>query len=189
MYGRVAGPMSEDLRSNANTRKGEVRAQLADRLLDAHHRGALRATIGRGSDFFGPNVLMSHAGERLFGPVLARKRIDVLGDPDKRHTFTFIDDFGAALVVLGEREEALGKAWHVPNAETLTHRAFVERVCKLAGAEPQMRVVPRWLVSIMASSARFFEVKEMQYQFGKTSSWTAPFTRPHGNTTDDAKRR
>jgi nucleoside-diphosphate-sugar epimerase len=166
MYGRVSGPMNEDMMSNPNTRKGVVRAQLADRLLDAHHRGALRATIGRGSDFFGPNVLMSHAGERLFGPALARKRTDVLGDPDKSHTFTFIDDFGTALVVLSEREEALGKAWHVPNAETLTHRAFIERVCALAGTEPQMRVVPNWLVSIMAIfNPMLREVKEMLYQF------------------------
>jgi nucleoside-diphosphate-sugar epimerase len=59
----------------------------------------------------------------------------------------------------------LGKAWHVPNAETLTHRAFVERVYRLAGSEPKLRVVPRALVSIMALfNPMLREVKEMLYQ-------------------------
>ena len=139
LYGKVAGPMNEDLPSNPNSRKGQVRAQLADRLLEAHARGALRAAIGRGSDFFGPNVLLSHAGNRLFPQALAGKPTDALGDPDKLHSFTFIDDFAAALVVLGEREEALGRAWHVPTSEPLSHRAFIERVYRLAGTEPKLR--------------------------------------------------
>jgi nucleoside-diphosphate-sugar epimerase len=166
LYGKVAGPMNEDLPSNPNSRKGQVRAQLADRLLDAHARGALRAAIGRGSDFFGPSVLLSHAGNRLFPQALAGKPTDALGDPDKLHSFTFIDDFAAALVVLGEREEALGHAWHVPTSEPLTHRAFIERVFRLAGTEPKLRVVPKWLVSVLAlTDSTMREVKEMLYQF------------------------
>jgi nucleoside-diphosphate-sugar epimerase len=165
LYGKVTGPMSEDLPSNPNTRKGRVRAQLADRLLEAHHRGALRAAIGRGSDFFGPNVLLSHAGNRLFPQALAGKTTDVLGAPDKLHTFTYIDDFGKALVILGEREEALGKAWHVPNAEALPRRSFIEQVYRLAGHDPALRIVPRWLVSILAAfDPMLREVKETLYQ-------------------------
>ncbi|HTS52604.1 MAG TPA: NAD-dependent epimerase/dehydratase family protein [Burkholderiales bacterium] len=166
LYGKVIGPMKEDLPSNPNTRKGRVRAQLADRLLEAHHRGGLRAAIGRGSDFFGPNVLFSYAGNRLFPQVLSGKTVDALGDPDKRHSFTFIDDFAAALVVLGEREEALGRAWHVPNSEPVTYRAFVERACRLAGTEPKLRVVPRWIVGLLSLvDPTLREVKEMLYQY------------------------
>lgn len=165
LYGKVAGPMREDLPSNPNSRKGQVRAQLADRLLEAHSRGAVRAAIGRGSDFFGPNVLLSHAGNRLFPQALAGKPTDALGDPDKLHSFTFIDDFAAALVMLGERDEALGRAWHVPTAEALTHRAFIERVYRLAGSEPKLRHVPRALVSLLAVvDPTLREVKEMLYQ-------------------------
>lgn len=166
LYGKVTGRMSEELRSNPNSRKGQVRAQLADRLLEAHHRGALRAAIGRGSDFFGPSVLLSHAGNKLFPQALAGKPTDVLGDPDKLHSFTFIDDFAAALVVLGQRDEALGRAWHVPTSEALTHRAFIERVYRLAGTEAKLRAVPRAVVSLLAlADPTLREVKEMLYQF------------------------
>jgi nucleoside-diphosphate-sugar epimerase len=142
-----------------------VRAQLSDRLLEAHHKGALRATIGRGSDFFGPHVLQSHAGARLFPLALAGKPTDVLGNPDKPHTFTYIEDFGEALVVLGERDEALGKAWHVPNPETLTLRDFIERVYRCAGTEPKLRMIPRFVVALMGTfNPTLREVREMLYQ-------------------------
>jgi len=165
LYGKVTGPMREDLPSKPNTRKGRVRAELADRLLNAHARGALRAAIGRGSDFFGPNVLLSHAGSRLFPQALAGKPTDVLGAPDKLHTFTYVEDFGQALVAIGERDEALGKAWHVPSAAAVSHRAFIEHVYRLAGHDPALRVVPRWMVATMAPfDPTLREVKEMLYQ-------------------------
>ena len=52
----------------------------------------------------------------------------MLGDPDVPHTVTYIEDFGRALAgALGERDEALGEVWHVPNAEPVTMR-FVQMV-------------------------------------------------------------
>lgn len=181
LYGRTSGPMKEDLPSSPNTRKGTIRAQLADRLLEAHHKGALRAAIGRGSDFFGPGVLQSHAGDRLFPQALAGKPAAVLGDPDKLHTFTYIADFGKALVTLGERDEALGKAWHVPNSPTLTRRAFIERIYSMAGNAPAMRLVRRWQLSMVAPfNPMLREVKEMLYQLEEdfvvdSSRFTATF--------------
>jgi nucleoside-diphosphate-sugar epimerase len=193
LYGKVTGPMREDLPSNPNSRKGQVRAQLADRLLEAHSKGALRAAIARGSDFFGPNVLLSHAGNRLFPQALAGKTTDVLGDPDRLHSFTFIDDFAAALVVLGEREEALGRAWHVPTAQAITQRAFIERVYRLAGTEPRLRAVPRAVISLLALvDPTLREVKEMLYQLEEDFVIdSTAFTRTFGlapTTLDDAIR-
>jgi nucleoside-diphosphate-sugar epimerase len=192
-YGKLSAPMREDLTSNPNTRKGRVRAELSDRLLEAHHKGALRATIGRASDFFGPAVLQSHAGARLFPQALAGKPTDVLGDPDKLHTFTYIEDFGEALVVLGEREEALGKAWHVPNPETLARREFIERIYRFAGTEPKLRAIPRFVVAAMGIfNPTLREVGEMLYQFEDDFIVdSARFTDTFGTTAtplDDALR-
>jgi hypothetical protein len=84
-------------------------------------RAAQRGDDGAGVRLFGPHVLVSQAGERLFGAAVAGKPASVLGDPDAPHTFTFIDDFASALVTLGAREEALGEVWHVPSAQTLSY--------------------------------------------------------------------
>jgi len=42
------------------------------------------------------------------------KAAEGLGDLDAPHTYSYIDDFGKYLVLLGARDEALGQAWHIP---------------------------------------------------------------------------
>src|SRR5918995_4787813 len=112
MYGPTGGrPLTEDLPYAANTHKGAVRARMSRELLEADASGKVRVAIGRASDFFGPRVLASAAGEQVFGRAVAGKSAQVAGDPDQPHTYTYAPDIGKGLVVLGEREEALDEAW------------------------------------------------------------------------------
>ena len=66
--------MTEEMPPAATTRKGRLRARLAETLLAAHRDGRVRAVIGRGSDYYGPGVRQSAAGERLFPAVLSGAR-------------------------------------------------------------------------------------------------------------------
>ena len=145
-YGRVDGPLTEDLPAAAAGPNGRVRAELANELMAAHRSGTLQATVGRSSDFFGPGVGLSTVGERVFGAVVRRKPAQVLGDPDQLHTYTFIDDFARALVVLGERDEALGEIWHIPSAPTITTRQFIELISEQAGYHVGIQVTPGWII-------------------------------------------
>jgi nucleoside-diphosphate-sugar epimerase len=109
MYGPTGGrPITENLPYAATTRKGKLRARMAEELLAVHAAGTLRIAIGRASDFFGPQAIQSSAGERMFAPALAGKTVQVLGNPDLPHTYTYIADIAKGLVILGEREEASG---------------------------------------------------------------------------------
>ena len=165
MYGPVDGPLTEDLPYAATTRKGRVRAQVAETLLSANKNGAIEATIGRASDFYGPGVTTSKMGEMVFGRILEGKNPRVLGDPDQPHTYTYIDDFGRALVTLGTNAEALGSAWHVPSAETITTREFVERVIAAAGQPVSISTTPSWVVKGMGwFHPMMREVAEMLYE-------------------------
>jgi nucleoside-diphosphate-sugar epimerase len=146
-YGPVSGPLTEGLPYQATGPNGRVRAQLAETLLAAHERGTVRVTIGRASDFFGPHVRVSAMGERVFPAVLSGRPAQVLPDPDTPHTYTFVDDVAAALVTLGDHDTALGQVWHVPSAETLTTRRFVELVFEQAGQPPRLRVAPKFVFS------------------------------------------
>lgn len=166
MYGPVSGSLTEDLPYAATGRKGRTRAQIATTLMIAHESGKVRATIGRASDFYGPRVLNSAVGERVFAAALMGKAADVLGNPDVPHTYTFIGDFAKGLVTLGERNEALGKTWHIPSAKTLTTRQFIELVFKEVGTAPKFRVASRLLVTAMGwFNPTIREVKEMLYEF------------------------
>ena len=165
MYGPVTGPITEDLPYDAQGPKGRTRATMAETLLEAHGAGKVRATIGRGSDFFGPRVTKSHMGERVFWPALNDRAVSMLGKLDVAHTYTFIDDFARGLVTLGERDEALGQAWHIPSAETITTRAFVKLVFDEVGANPGISVARRPIISLLAAfNPMMRELKETLYQ-------------------------
>jgi nucleoside-diphosphate-sugar epimerase len=167
MYGDTGGqPIHEKLPYSAQTRKGQVRARMARELLEAHQAGKLKVAIGRGSDYYGPQALGSVYGERAFSALLKGEPVTVFGDPDARHSFTYIEDFGEALVILGEREAALGEAWHVPNAPAISQRDFYLTAFELAGKEPQIKTMGKWMTrlgGLFIPDAR--EMVEMMYEF------------------------
>jgi nucleoside-diphosphate-sugar epimerase len=164
-YGPVDGPLTEDLPDRATGPNGRVRAQLAQTLLAAHRAGTVEATIGRASDFFGPQVRVSAMGERVFPAVLSGRPAQILPDPDTPHTYTFVDDVAAALVTLGDHDTALGQVWHVPSAETLTTRRFVGLVFEQAGQPPRLRVAPRLVFAALGLvNPTMRAVKERLYQ-------------------------
>jgi nucleoside-diphosphate-sugar epimerase len=167
MYGSTNGrPLTEDLPHSASTRKGSVRAQMAKDLIVAHEAGTVRVAVGRASDYFGPRGLLSAMGERIFYPALAGKKAQVLGDPDQPHTYSYVPDIAKGLAILGDREEADGEVWHLPNAPAVTTRRFIEMVYAAAGTEPGIQVMPRFLVNMVGLfNGDVRELKEMLYEF------------------------
>ena len=146
MYGRADGrPFTEDRAYNPHTRKGRVRAAMARDLMATHNAGRVQATVGRASDFFGPRAgEQSLIGDWVIPPALANKSASVMGNPDMPHTYTFIPDIGENLVRLGERDDALGRVWHLPSPQTRTTRDVVSLVYQSAGTAPRLTVTPAW---------------------------------------------
>ena len=170
MVGDTDGrPLTEDLPYAAATRKGKVRAAMSDAALAAHRAGKVRVALGRGSDFFGPWALGSGFGDRVFYPALAGKAASFGGKLDIPHTVTYIEDFGKALVILGERDEALGQAWHVPNDRPgITQRQFAELVFAETGHPVKASGMGRLMLALgglFIPAAR--ESVEMLYEFEK----------------------
>jgi nucleoside-diphosphate-sugar epimerase len=168
-YGQVAGTLREGLPEAAATVKGRIRAEVAALLLDAHRAGKVRAVIGRGSDFFGPHATeATMLGSRVFARILDGKPARAIGDPDRLHTYTYLDDFGRTLVVLGERAEAAGQVWHVPNAPPQSTRAIVAIIGELAGSPARVSVAPGWMVGLAGLfNPQLRELKEMLYEFDR----------------------
>jgi nucleoside-diphosphate-sugar epimerase len=148
-YGRVSGPLTEDLPYKPVGPNTRTRAEVAEALTKANADGKVRATIGRGSDFFGPHATNSSVGVRVFGRLLRGKPAQVLGNPDAPHTVTFIDDFARALITLGSRDESLGDVWHVPNAGTVPFRQFVELIAEQTGGPAKVQSTPSWMLAMI----------------------------------------
>ncbi len=168
-YGDPNGqPIHEDMPFSPHTRKGKVRAAMAEALMEAHRAGKVRAVAVRASDFYGPAALNSTMGATALIPAVQGKAAAVVGNPNLPHTHTFIGDFAKAMAMLGERPEAEGQAWHVPSGEPLTQAGLVHLFFEAIGRPFKLRSYNRLVLSlagIFIPEAR--ESVEMMYEFEK----------------------
>jgi nucleoside-diphosphate-sugar epimerase len=167
MYGDTQGkPMTETTPHNAHTRKGALRARMTQQLLEAHKAGKVRVTMGRASDFYGAGVRESAMGERALAPIIEGKPAEYMGNPDTRHSQTYMPDVGRALVTLALDDRADGRAWHIPNASAITQRAFLEKAFSQVGHAPKLKALPAWMLTFLSPFVPILrELKEMQYEF------------------------
>ena len=168
MYGAMNGrAFSEDMPHRAHTRKGRVRGEISNAAFAAHNEGRLRVSAARGGNFFGPWGTDSTMGARVFYPLLHGKPAQLIGRTNLPHTHTYVRDFGKALVILGERDEADGQAWHVPNDQPgMTQGELVRMFAEEAGVEPKMSSMGKLMMSIgglFIPEAK--ETVEMMYEF------------------------
>jgi nucleoside-diphosphate-sugar epimerase len=174
-YGPVAGPMTEDLPYVASTRKGRLRAEMSNMLLEAHAAGKLRAAIARAPDFYGPLATTTTIyGDRVFYPAIAGKKVSVMGKLDLPHTFIYIDDFARGMITLGDHEDAMGQVWHLPCAPTLTQRELLTLIFQAAGKTPRLGEAPGAVFKIAGLFVPIMrELSELLYQ------WERPFQFGH----------
>jgi nucleoside-diphosphate-sugar epimerase len=169
MFGDPQGqPIREDSPIQPNTKKGKVRAAMAQEVLEAHKAGKVRAAIGRASDFFGPGYDVF--ADLVIRPALAGKAVNVLGRTDQPHTFSYVADFGKLLATLGTRDEALGQVWFTPSPAAVTQAELV----KLLEAELGRPVKVRAAGAMMARLIGFFN-KDMAETVEMIYEWTGPF--------------
>jgi nucleoside-diphosphate-sugar epimerase len=169
-YGPVDGPITEDLPAQPTTNKGRIRALMAERLLAAHRSGTLQVAIARSSDYYGPGGANSVVGDILFGAAVEGKRARWMGRVDLPHSLNYLQDVARALIILGARPEALGEVWHLPAAEPVTGRGFVELIAAALGGPVKVTATSRLalrLAGLLDPRAR--ETTEMLYQ------WERPF--------------
>jgi nucleoside-diphosphate-sugar epimerase len=164
-------PFNEDTANAPCSKKGALRDRLAGDVLAAHARGDLQATIGRASDYFGPDTPSSVIlYPRNFSQLLKGGTLDLLGNPDERHSYSYTPDVARALAALGMSEVAWGKVWHLPVTWQGTTRGLLEEFANALGHKLKIRHLPRWMVKGLALfSPLMGAMEEMLYQ------WDGPF--------------
>jgi nucleoside-diphosphate-sugar epimerase len=159
-------PMTESSPLAPVSKKGLLRQKMAEEVTAAHVRGDVRTTALRSSDYYGPGVLNSALGERVFGHLVAGKKAQLTGSTNMLHSFAYIEDVGLAATALGTNDVALGQAWIAPHAPARTQGQMVEEACRVLGVEPgfsavsplMMRVAGLFIPAARASV-------EMMYEF------------------------
>jgi nucleoside-diphosphate-sugar epimerase len=177
MVGRPErAPFDEDTPMRPCSKKGEMRARQVEKLFEASARGELQFTSGRAADFFGPESPLSTV---LSPDVLERmasgKSAFAFGDPDLPRSYSYTPDVARGLALLGTREEALGKVWHLPVASQTTSRDLLERAFAALGRAPKIARIPRFAFTAAAPfSPMVRALREMLYQ------WEIPYAMDDG---------
>jgi len=167
-YGTADGDaITETTPWAATTRKGQLRAELDQRYLDAHQRGDVRTVMGRSADFFGPGVLASTLGGAFFPAALTGQPALALGDITLPHSYTYIHDVARGLATLGEDDRGDGRVWHLPTVPAVSTAEIHRLVEELLGTPIAVEVltVPRAIgpfdETFMAEYAEMFYQHEI----------------------------
>jgi nucleoside-diphosphate-sugar epimerase len=136
-------------------------------LLKARQAHAADTVSVVAADFFGPRVRMAYAGERLVRPILEGKTVQAVGSADQPHSFTYVPDLAAAMIVAAREPKLWNSVLHAPTAPPVTMRELVSAHTTAAGrSRPKLSTVPGWLLSLLGVfSTDMREVAEMRYQF------------------------
>lgn len=164
-YGPQQEPIHEGIPYHPIGSKAKVRAQVATALMEADQKGKISATIGRGSDFYGPRALNAMLGERVFLHLLDGKPVELIGNIDTIHSHLFIRDFAKGLTILADEEKANGEIWHIPHAKATSTRQLVEQIARELNKDPKYRVANKFIVKIGGLfSPTMKEFNELLYQ-------------------------
>ena len=166
MYGRVEGWMTEKSPYKPDSKKGRVRAQIAEMLLDEIRQGYMQALIARSADFYGPGATLGIGNVLVLDKLARGKKAQWMGDINARHSFTYTVDAGKATALLGNTKSAFNQQWHLPtDMEVLTGKEFIELSAKVAGTEPKYMLIKKGMLTMMGLfNTTLREIAEMYYQ-------------------------
>ncbi len=170
MYDINAIPhMTENSVINPPSKKGAVRKEIADMLLNEVKSGKLTALIARSADFYGPNNDKSFLVEVVYKNIKKGKKPNWFIDANKKHSFTYTPDAAKATALLGNTIDAYNQAWHLPtDKNTLTGKEMIALFAKEMNVENKISILPMWLLKILGLFIPIMkEMPEMMYQYDR----------------------
>lgn len=159
--------MTEDSKINPPSKKGVVRREIADMILNEVKAGKLNALIARAADFYGPNNEKSFLIEVVYKNIKKGKTPNWFMDANKKHSFTYTPDAAKATALLGNTPEAYNQVWHLPTDKTaITGKEIIAMFTEAMNVKNKVSVLPMWLLKILGLFIPLMkEMPEMMYQY------------------------
>lgn len=162
--------LTETTPVNPSSKKGQVRARIAEMILQEVWTGKLTALIARSADFYGPGIANnSLLIETVFKPISKGKKAIWLGSAKYKHSFTYTPDAGKATALLGNTEDAYNQVWHLPTAPNpYTGKQWINEIARQMDRKPGYWALPKWMVKTMGLFMPIMrETVEMMYQYNR----------------------
>ena len=159
--------MTEGAALQPPSKKGMVRKQLHDMIMEEVDKKNLTALIARSADFYGPDNKNSPLSIMVADKLINGKRAQTFGNAEKVHTYTYTPDAAKATAILGNTNDAYNQVWHVPTTkEKLTTRQWVQLIAEELKVEPKIQSIPKWMIHILGVFVPIMkEFPEMLYQY------------------------
>ena len=167
LYDKNAIPyMTEDSPVNPPSKKGKVRQQIAEMMMNEIKNGKLEGLIARSADFYGPHNEKSVLQEMAYKNLKKGKSPMWMIDADKIHSFTYTPDAAKAVAILGNTSDAYNQSWHLPtSAEKITARQIIDLFNKEMGMSKKIKLMPMWMLKLLGIFIPILrEMPEMMYQ-------------------------
>lgn len=157
--------MTEETPVRPVSKKGKVRAEIAQMLMDEVDQGKLTALVARSADFLGTQN--SVPIEVVYKNFKKGRKAQWFPSADKIHSFTYVPDAGKATAMLGNTPSAFNDVWHLPtDATPIKGKHWIELFARVMDVDPSYSVIPNWMLSILGLFMPFLhELKEMNYQY------------------------
>jgi nucleoside-diphosphate-sugar epimerase len=151
------------------SKKGKVRAQIAQMLMNAVEKGQIEAMICRAADFYGPNAINSYLNESVIKRMLAGKKPQALITASVKHSFTYTPDASSATAFLARQSNAWNQIWHLPTSpEYPSIQQAVDIVAESLNIDNKISIMPSWSLGIAGIFIPVLkEIAELSYQLDK----------------------
>ena len=159
--------MTEHSVLNPPSKKGMVRKEIVEMMMDAITAGKLNGIIARSADFYGPNNDKSFLIEVVYKNFLKGKSANWFMNADKIHSFTYTPDAAKATALLGNTPDAYNQTWHLPTDQSkINGKQMVELFANEMKVKNKLSVMPMWLLKVLGIFIPFMkEMPEMMYQY------------------------
>lgn len=166
MYGKVDGAMTEETPINPCSKKGEVRAHIAEMLMSTADTGEIDALIARSADFYGAKAINTASFIMILDKFKNGKKASWIINDKVIHSATFTPDAAKATAILGNTADAYNQVWHMPtDPEPISGKQFVEYAAEAFGVEARYNVMSMWMMKMVGwFNSDVKEILEMMYQ-------------------------
>lgn len=130
-------------------KKGAVRQQIAQMLLQAMATSQLEAVICRAPEFYGPGKTQSLTNSFIFDRIQQNKSLRVPLKDDTLRTLIWTPDASHATALIGNTPDAYGQTWHLPcDDNRLTYGQLIRLASDIYGKEFSYTILTMWMFKV-----------------------------------------
>lgn len=162
-------PITPNSPMDPPSRKGVVRQQVEEALMDAASQGRISALIARAPDFFGPIGDNSLLMAMVYRNLVKGKSAQWFCNADMPHSFGYTPELARGTAMLGNASDTWGEIWNLPvDHEAPSGREWTRMFARAMQKTDKVQVLPAWLVRALGLFVPVLrESVEMLYQYDR----------------------